>query len=397
MTDKNLLEPESLFLSTIKKARKYNEMLDIKLYRVGGFVRDQVMGLESKDLDYLVTNVKYEDLCEVLSSHFEKIIQTDVGNRMKVINVVADNGIAYEFVIPRKDIYGGSGGHTDCHAIGDPSFSVEMDMGRRDYTMNAIAYDVETGEYVDPYNGIDDIKNKIIRCVGKAEERFGEDALRILRGMQFAIRFGFDIDLDTKFNMIRMCMNGALDTITGERVLIELEKAFNKSIYKGNKEISWLFAMPLTNYLGGQMSFEGIKEVCGDKVISNLVAMFINGECSYEKLKLPARTIEIIEICKKIHPYYTNHEDDPFFDTMFKKNHLHEDVLNSMKSIGYDRGHPILLMPSKLAISSEEMIQMGISKFKLGVVQKELCRRVYEEVIHNCEDEIYEYLKGMKV
>ncbi|MBQ8298089.1 MAG: HD domain-containing protein, partial [Ruminococcus sp.] len=99
--------------------------------------------------------------------------------------------------------------------------SIEEDLARRDFTMNAIAMDI-SGKIIDPYGGAEDIKNHVIRCVGEPERRFKEDALRIMRAVRFASQLGFTIDEKTADSVHSMA--GSLDSISRERIRDELDK-----------------------------------------------------------------------------------------------------------------------------------------------------------------------------
>ena len=147
------MDTEKKILAAVKNAPKFDESKENKLYRVGGVVRDEIFGAKSKDIDYLVTNVAFEDLKVALTAIADNIVSTNVGESMQVIKAVIDGSEEpYDFAIPRTEVYGGSGRHDDLQAFGDPSLPVESDLARRDLSFNAIAKDVETGEYIDRSN-----------------------------------------------------------------------------------------------------------------------------------------------------------------------------------------------------------------------------------------------------
>ena len=403
----DLLEYELVFLKAVKSAPKYNINKDIRLYRVGGYVRDMIIGAESKDVDYLVTNVAYDDLESTLIKYFGKVISTSVGEDMNAIKVAMPNGEVYDFVIPRKDLYGNTGKHTDLKTIGDPTMDIIDDLSRRDFTMNAIAYDVESGEYVDPFNGRKDIEYKVIKCVGDANIRFREDALRILRAIQFAVRFDFQINITTKYGIINN--QELLSKITKERICTELEKAFTKSKNKGNKRLLKLLEMIRSHIFKSDDSEPvEINSFTGNLIVSNYVAMFINDE-GYLDLKLPRRTIQIIDICRHIvrNPY-----DDYVFYQLYKKDHLLYDVYNALSPKEYDRylKHTGLTLskiitkpmnPKYLKITSEEIIALGIPLCNIGTLTKNMAMAIYLDIIENEHDVLYkmafEYFQSIKL
>lgn len=154
-------------------------------YAVGGCVRDSVLGLAPKDWD-IATSALPEDTKRL----FDKT--ADTGLKHGTVTVRTD-GRAFEITTFRVDGIYGDGRHPDkVEFTGD----LEDDLGRRDFTMNAMAWDEEAG-IVDPFGGKDDIAAKIIKTVGDPGERFREDGLRMLRAIRFAARLDFDIHGET--------------------------------------------------------------------------------------------------------------------------------------------------------------------------------------------------------
>lgn len=183
MTDTKLFIPEDA-QEIIEKLEKAGH----SAYIVGGCVRDAVLGNTPHDYD-LCTSATPEQMKEILKDH----TTYDTGLKHGTITV-AGNCDMYEVTTYRID-----GEYEDNRHPTSVQFvdKVELDLSRRDFTMNAMAYNHESG-LVDPYGGLVDIKNKLIRCVGNANDRFQEDALRILRAIRFASRFGFDIEAETE-------------------------------------------------------------------------------------------------------------------------------------------------------------------------------------------------------
>ncbi len=176
---------------------------------VGGAVRDLVLGLEPKDFDIEVYGMEPAKLEEVLSS-FGKV--SAVGRSFGVLKLTLDSGEEFDVSIPRRENKEGRG-HKGFLAIPDPSMSIMEAASRRDFTMNSLALDVSTGEIIDEFGGVDDIKKGVIRHTSDA---FSEDPLRVLRGMQFAGRFNFSVHPDTT----RLCqeMIGEFADLPIERV-----------------------------------------------------------------------------------------------------------------------------------------------------------------------------------
>jgi len=198
--------------------------LNLKVYLVGGCVRDQLLNKEPKDLDYLVIGATLDEI-ESLISEFGKVDQ--VGKSFGVIKLQA-NGEEFDIAIPRKDKKIGDGhkGFT----VDTQNITLEEDLFRRDFTINSIAMDIKTFEYIDPYNGILDIQMEILRMTNP--DAFADDALRILRCIQFASRFDFKIHKDT----IKLIIENIhlLKDLSAERITLELDKIFEKgNIYNG--------------------------------------------------------------------------------------------------------------------------------------------------------------------
>ncbi len=183
------------------------------LFIVGGAVRDVVLGVQPKDFD-LCTNAVPDKIISLLKN--EKFVSNmlETGKAFGVINVITTDG-EYEIATMRKDI--GSGRRPDSVEFTD----IKGDLTRRDLTINALFYDIETGEVVDLIGGVDDLKKGIVRTVGKPEDRFGEDRLRILRAIRFAGRFGSQLDSETDAALVK---DASLEGISGERIRDEFIK-----------------------------------------------------------------------------------------------------------------------------------------------------------------------------
>lgn len=183
-------------------------------FLVGGAVRDYLLGVPSKDLDI---EVHGKDPEWVLAYIMDLGVRVDeVGKAFGVLKVT-HNGETFDFSFPRTERKT-TGGHTGFDVTVDPFLGIEKALSRRDFTINAIAMRTD-GSLVDPFGGIKDLIAKRLRHVGPA---FSEDPLRILRGVQFAARFGFFVDPETA----QLCheLSPELDSISIERVWGEFEK-----------------------------------------------------------------------------------------------------------------------------------------------------------------------------
>jgi tRNA nucleotidyltransferase (CCA-adding enzyme) len=176
---------------------------------VGGWVRDRLMGRTSKDIDIEVYGLPADSLRAVLAT-FGPV--NAVGEGFTVYKV-ADIDVA----LPRRESKVGRG-HKGFEVHGDPTLSPREAARRRDFTINAIAWDPLTDEYLDPFDGRADIERRTLRAVDPST--FGEDSLRVLRAIQFAARFEFNLDEPTA----DLCRSIPLDDLPAERIWGEIEK-----------------------------------------------------------------------------------------------------------------------------------------------------------------------------
>jgi len=190
---------------------------------VGGAVRDALLGLEPKDFDIEVYGIAYDKLAGLLS-HLGRIDL--VGKSFGVVKL-ASGGTSYDFSVPRRDSKVGSH-HRDFHTTFDENITPREAASRRDFTINAIAWDPLKSELLDYFNGQEDLKSRTLRATSEA---FAEDPLRVLRGMQFACRFDLALDPGTA-DLCRTIVD-QYDTLARERVAEEFMKWAVKSSHPG--------------------------------------------------------------------------------------------------------------------------------------------------------------------
>ena len=182
-----------------------------RAFVVGGSLRDLLIGGRAKDWD-LATDLPPERIRGL----FPRSI--DVGARFGTILVV-DRGETYEVTTFREEGLYSDARHPDTVTF---TTSVETDLGRRDFTVNAMAYDPIDRRIVDPHGGLADLEREIIRCVGRPEDRYREDALRMLRCVRIAGQLGFSIEEETYLGLVR-CAE-MLDRIARERIRDEFDR-----------------------------------------------------------------------------------------------------------------------------------------------------------------------------
>jgi poly(A) polymerase/tRNA nucleotidyltransferase (CCA-adding enzyme) len=193
-----------------------------ELYRVGGAVRDRLLGLPGNpDTDLLVRGLPPEELERILARHGRLVY---VGKAFGVYKFnPANDDDTYDIVFPRTETSTGPG-HREFDVHWDWRLPVEDDLRRRDFTINAIAERIPDGRRVDPFDGAGDLARRKLRTI--FERAFVEDPLRILRAARFTARFGLDVDADTR---ARMRESAALvATVSAERIRDECTKTMTQ-------------------------------------------------------------------------------------------------------------------------------------------------------------------------
>lgn len=207
----------------LKKVKKIAEVIHEnggETYFVGGFVRDRLLGKESKDIDIEIHGLTVQELEKVLSS-FGKV--EHIGAQFGILMI---RGLDIDFCLPRKETKTGDK-HTDFDVEVDPYIGTLLASKRRDFTINSIMENVLTGEIIDHFDGRSDLQKGLIRMV--VEQTFQEDSLRVLRACQFASRFNFEIEEDT----LALCQKLSFSHLSKERI----QEEFKKGIVKGNPNV----------------------------------------------------------------------------------------------------------------------------------------------------------------
>ena len=216
-----LIPPHAL--TVVERLERYG----YEAYVVGGCVRDSLMGRCPKDWD-VCTNALPEEVLRV----FKRFHVIKTGLQHGTVTVMVDKQ-PVEVTTFRID-----GNYTDNRHPDSVNFvsRVEEDLARRDFTINAMAYNPARG-LVDAFGGQEDLQARIIRCVGEPDARFNEDGLRILRALRFAARYDFDIETETAFSMHRN--RHLLENVSVERIFSEL-----KGILAGEGVLGMMQAFP---------------------------------------------------------------------------------------------------------------------------------------------------------
>ena len=204
-------------------------MFKFPTFEVGGFVRDQLLGVESHDIDFSVEAPSFDAMREMLvEMGFDIFVETPATFTIRA-RFPKDHThfgrMAADFVLCRKDGRSTNGRDAGVVSVG----TLADDLARRDFTVNAMAKDPFTGEIIDLHGGKEDLATMTLRFVGDPAERLEEDALRALRAVRFAITKGFTLHPDTRAALQDPLVIKRLvdkDIVSTERVREELHKCF---------------------------------------------------------------------------------------------------------------------------------------------------------------------------
>lgn len=365
-----------------------------RAYAVGGCVRDSVMGRVPSDWD-MTTDASPEKMIEIFD--FEGIRTIPTGLKHGTVTVLLD-GESFELTTFRID-----GSYTDSRHPDDVTFTrnLEDDLARRDFTVNAMAADplcksvCEEKEIIDVYNGMDDIKNRIIRAVGEPERRFSEDALRILRAVRFAATLGFEIEEETKRAANRLA-NG-LNKVSAERKKVELEKMLVSD--GADYGVELLFELGLEKYIHNELkkpknSFMTLPK----RFETRMAAMFFDNENVPDLSGLKMSRVEssnIKKLCNK----------SKFCPETSEKNarrmiYEYGDLAPDAAILhGYPELAEIIKREAKnspcisiaqLNISGIDLIESGIEPKKIGKIMENLLLMVIDDPTLNSKEKLLE-------
>ena len=424
----------------IKILNKLNEYG--KGYIVGGAIRDILLGLKPKDVDF-ATNLSYETLKTLFSEYTPK----ETGKSFGVLRIRINN-IDYEIAKFREDIYGKE---KKVSFVDD----IKNDLARRDFTINAMAYNQKEG-IIDLYNGQKDIENKVINFIGNAEERIIEDPLRVLRAFRFMSRLNFSLSENT-IEAIKKQKN-LLKNIPEERITMEFSKLLlgkniknTLTLMKGTGVLEIIIPefkatydfnqcnphhnLDLFNHIINVVSkvpadlelrysallhdiAKPIVQTFDEKGIAHYKTHEIVGADMARdiltRLKLPVKLIDtVVEIIKKHMVLYKDITDKKFnkllsemgYDNLLRliehsiadnssknnevvstENDLHERLKRAVEK-------QMQVTVNDLAINGKDLIELGFNGKEIGEIKKELLDKYLSEEIQNNKEEMMEYVK----
>jgi tRNA nucleotidyltransferase (CCA-adding enzyme) len=365
-----------------------------RAYAVGGCVRDSVMGRVPSDWD-MTTDASPENMIKIFD--FEGVRTIPTGLKHGTVTVLLD-GDSFELTTFRID-----GSYTDSRHPDGVTFTrnLEDDLARRDFTINAMAADplfqseCEEREIIDIYNGMDDIKNKIIRAVGEPERRFSEDALRILRAVRFASTLGFEIEEET------MCaakkLRDGLNKVSIERKKVELEKMLVSD--GADYGVDLILNLGLEKYIHNELKKPKISLMTLSKRFeTRMAAMFFDNENIPDLSGLKLSRVEstnIKKLCDKS-KFCPELSEKNARRMIYEYGELASDAailhgyLGLAEIIKKEAKNSPCVSIAQLKISGTDLIESGIEPKKVGKMMEKLLFMVIDDPTLNTKEKLLE-------
>ena len=413
-----------------------------KGYIVGGAIRDILLGLKPKDVDF-ATNLPYG----ILKTLFSEYTPKETGKSFGVLRIRINN-IDYEIAKFRKDIYGKE---KKVSFVDD----IRNDLARRDFTINAMAYNQKEG-IVDLYNGQKDIENKVINFIGNAEERIIEEPLRVLRAFRFMSRLNFSLSENTieaiknqkfllknipeeKITMefsklllgdnIKNTLTLMKDTGVLELIIPEFKATYNfnqcnphHNLDLFNHIINVVSKVPADLELRYSALLHDIAkpvvQTFDEKGIAHYKTHEIVGADMARdilaRMKLPVKLIDtVVEIIKKHMVLYKDITDKKFnkllsemgYDNLWRliehsiadNSSKNDEVVSTENDLNERLKRAVekqmQVTVNDLAINGKDLIELGFNGKEIGEIKKELLDKYLSEEIQNNKEEMMEYVK----
>lgn len=376
----------------VQKILESIEKAGFEAYLVGGCVRDMLLGKEPHDYD-IATSALPENIKNIFPH------TADTGLKHGTVTVISD-GMPIEVTTFRTE-----SGYTDMRHPENVCFisDIKEDLRRRDFTVNAIAYNKRTG-LVDPFGGEKDINERILRAVGNPDERFSEDALRILRLFRFASVLGFSCEESTLSSALKLAVN--LSGVSSERIAEELRKAVNG---ENTEALSPLIKSGALNFLF--INYDRLQKI-KSLPAGNLKMFAFLYLCSTS----PVETAEVLKFSNKEKKYITDMMGLLSFELMGNSlevkyalkdsGDVFEDYLTFLtKTLGKntervaetyrkitENGEPYRL--SDLNISGDDLKKLGFEGKRIGFILDFLLQKVIEEPGLNTKENLLKIVKS---
>lgn len=347
-------------------------------YVVGGYVRDSLLNIDSYDID-ITTSATVEEIKELFNV-------IDNGSKYLSYTIVSNN-YKYEITTYRKDI-----SYIDHrHPISEKALTLEEDLVRRDFTINALVLD-KNNNIIDRYNGIYDIENKIIRTIGDPYKRFDEDALRILRAIYLKSKLQFEFEENT---LSALCDKAHLvEFLSGVRKKQELYKMVKYN--KDNSYIELFIKSGIINYY--ETLKEGLLYLFNNNIILNDFDLVL-GIC----YKLSGKIEKKYEFDEKQKNIFKSIREVNIFDKYSLLDVSYEmiNIINNInKYLNLDYIEDIEAYYNSLAIKSEKDLMITsedllkiIDKREISIVKEKLLRAILNNKVNNNYNDLINYIK----
>lgn len=372
-------------------------------YIVGGCVRDSIMGKIPSDWD-VATSAKPEAILLCFNNY--RTIET--GIKHGTITVII-NKMQIEITTYRID-----GEYSDNRRPDNVLFTnkIEFDLKRRDFTINALAYNKKG--LIDLFGGLDDIKNKIVKCVGNPDERFNEDGLRILRALRFASVLIFDIEENTSDSIYSN--KALLNNISKERINIELKKLIMGSNFQNilleYRDVIEVFLPEIRDLTKEELEYRINAMKALNSLILRLAVLLYKIDSPKRilmNLKYDNKTVKTVKLLteninEKIYPDHVNIKR-----WLNKINYANLNYLIEIKKALFDNEYEELTKSEiimreiietnqcyslkTLAINGQDLIDSGMTKGKnIGIVLNDVLNKVIEGRLENKRDVLFNYI-----
>jgi tRNA nucleotidyltransferase (CCA-adding enzyme) len=364
-----------------------------EVYLIGGYVRDLLIHRKSNDLD-MATNASAKAMIEIFKDYPLSLI----GEKLGTVGVKIE-GTWIELTTYRSESTSSNFRHPDeVRFIG----SLKDDVLRRDFTINALALNVY-GDLIDYTNGLEDLKNKKIRAIGHPEDRFVEDALRILRALRFSAQLGFTIDEDTEKAMRTHAV--LINSLPYERIASELDKLI---MAKRGGAVLQRYSDLISPYLQLDLSHLEELELMIDPAFRYLCLLDSDsGDQIREKmsrLKLSKHLIKKVIDLK----FLTRYKTEDRFEIKTLMNQYGSSLVSMsvgynlvMEHEGIDAKVYMTLMDTAvydlkgLAINGDDLVSLGYSGVQIKVLLNQLLELVMREKIENNKEALIQALKKL--
>jgi len=369
------------------------------IYVVGGATRDLILNKPNKDIDLIVRNVPID----ILIAHLQKFGRVDaVGKSFGVLKFIDSDGLDYDIALPRKEMPNGEGGYRGFDVQSDENLPIEDDLIRRDAKLNAMAISINSGKFIDPLGGLDDIKNKLISAANP--DAFSDDPLRMIRMVAFASRFGFTIEPET----MQMIIDNAhrVKEIAPERILTE----FDKIIKKGNKLtgvellantglFKQIFGNEIKPSMLGRRDFDGVRTM--GEFIFLMTYGVVQHPAAFFKEKLKGDIDSFKEI-KALEQAFDNASAE---NSIVARTIAHNMFVISPPSLqsqilptAIETAAQELLQGkypktvNELALNGNDLMQLGLKGKEIGDAQKMMLLKIYSDIVENNKEDLLSLL-----